>query len=82
MQRLIEMQWKLLPLRIHSIADYRRRLPQALIDLARRDPEDAHALALARSLSLPIWSNDRDFDDLDVQCYSTARLLRLLAEKK
>ena len=79
---LVEMQWKLLPLRLHSIADYRRRLPQALIDLARRDPEDAHALALARSLSLPIWSNDRDFDDLDVQCYSTARLLRLLAEKK
>ena len=76
---LVEMQWKLLPLRLHSIADYRRRLPQALIDLARRDPEDAHALALARSLSLPIWSNDRDFDDLDVQCYSTARLLRLLA---
>lgn len=79
---LVEMQWKLLPLRIHSIADYRRRLPQALIDLARRDPEDAHALALARSLSLPILSNDRDFDDLDVEYYSTARLLRLLAEKK
>ena len=79
---LVEMQWKLLPLRIHSLADYRRRLPQALIDLVRRDPEDAHALALARSLSLPIWSNDRDFDNLDVKSYSTARLLRLLAEKK
>lgn len=78
---LVEMQWKLLPLRIHSIADYRRRLPQALIDLARRDREDAHVLALARSLSLPIWS-DRDFDHLDVESYSTARLLRLLGEKK
>jgi len=43
---LVEMQWKLLPLRIHSIADYRGRLPQALIDLARRAPEDAHALGL------------------------------------
>jgi len=79
---LVEMQWKLLSLRIHSIADYRRRLPQALIDLGRRDPEDADALALARSLSLPIWSNDRDFDNLDVECYSTARLLRLLVGKK
>jgi len=79
---LVEMQWKLLSLRIHSIADYRRRLPQAHIDLGRRDPEDADALALARSLSLPIWSNDRDFDNLDVECYSTARLLRLLVGKK
>ena len=79
---LVEMQWKLLPLRIHSISEYRRTLPQALLDLERRDPEDAHALALARSLSLPIWSNDRDFDDLDVECYSTARLLRRLTEQK
>jgi predicted nucleic acid-binding protein len=77
---LVEMQWKLLPLRIHSLADYRRRLPQALIDMQRRDPEDAHALALARSLRLPIWSNDRDFENLDVQCYSTARLLRILVK--
>ncbi|MDZ4347466.1 MAG: PIN domain-containing protein [Candidatus Binatia bacterium] len=79
---LVEMQWKLLPLRIYSIADYRGRLPQALIDLARRDPEDAHALALARSLSLPIWSNDRDFENLEIKSYSTARLLRLLGQKK
>ena len=79
---LVEMQWKLLALRIHSLDVYRRRLPQALADLERRDPEDAHALALARSLALPIWSNDRDFDNLDVECYSTARLLRNLAEQK
>jgi len=78
---LVEMQWKLLPLRIHSLADYRRRLPQAVTDLERRDPEDAHALALARSLALPIWSNDRDFANLDVECYSTARLLRILIEQ-
>ena len=77
---LVEMQWKLLPLRQHSIVEYRRRLPQALTDLAHRDAEDAHALALARSLSLPIWSNDKDFENLDVQCFSTARLLRALTK--
>jgi predicted nucleic acid-binding protein len=37
----------------------------------RRDPEDAHALALARSLTLPIWSNDRDLSGLDVESYTT-----------
>jgi len=75
---LVEMPWKLLSLRIHSINDYRSQLPQAIRDIAHRDAEDAHALALARSLGVPIWSNDKDFDNLDVPCFSTARLLRAL----
>jgi predicted nucleic acid-binding protein len=79
---LVEMQWKLLPLRIHRVDDYRDLLQQAVVDLKRRDPEDAHALALARSLALPIWSNDRDLSGLDIDCYSTARLLRVLSEAK
>lgn len=79
---LVEMQWKLLPLRIHPVDDYRRRLRKAITDLKDRDPEDAHALALARSLALPIWSNDRDLIGMGVECYTTARLLRLLSERK
>jgi predicted nucleic acid-binding protein len=78
----VEMQWKLLPLRIHRLDDYRDLLQQAVVDLKRRDPEDAHALALARSLALPIWSNDRDLSGLGIDCYSTARLLRVLSEAK
>ena len=79
---LVEMQWKLLPLRFHPLDAYRNRLQRAIADLKRRDPEDAHALALARSLTLPIWSNDRDLSGLDVECYSTASFLRLLADEK
>ena len=78
---LVEMQWKLLPLRIHLTDEYRSQLPQAMADLKDRDPEDVHALALARALTLPLWSNDRDLRGLGVECYSTARLLRLLAEE-
>ncbi len=78
---LVEMQWKLLPLRRQSLEKYRSRLPQAIADLNDRDPEDAHVLALARSLALPIWSNDRDLSGLDVECYTTVRLLRLLSEE-
>ena len=76
---LVEMQWQLLPARIHPVDDYHTQLPQALADLKNSDPEDAHALALARSLTLPLWSNDRDLRGLDVECDPTARLLRLLA---
>ena len=78
----VEMQWKLLPLRIHPADDYRRHLRKAITDLKDRDPEDAHALALSRALDLPIWSNDRDLSGTDVQCYTTARLLRILSEGK
>jgi predicted nucleic acid-binding protein len=79
---LVEMQWKLLPLRIHPLRAYQARLSQAIEDLKHRDPEDAHALALARSLGLPIWSNDRDFQSVKVDCYSTARLLRALSAQR
>ena len=78
---LVEMQWRLLPLHIHSIGEYRRELPKAIANLSHRDREDAHALALARLLSLPIWSNDKDFENLDVQRFSTARLLLALANQ-
>ena len=75
---LVVIQWKLLPLSVHEQHEYARLLPAAQADLAERDPEDAHALALARSLRLPLWSNDRDFERLDIKCYPTARLLALL----
>jgi predicted nucleic acid-binding protein len=79
---LIEMQWRLLAVRRHPAHVYRRAFPQAAADLAQRDPEDAHALALARTLELPLWSNDRDLHGFDVVCYPTARLLRLLEQQR
>ena len=80
-KELVEMQWQLLPLHIHSIDEYRGQLPQARADLKDRDPEDAHALALARVLALPLWSNDRDLRGQGIDCYPTARLLRLLVDE-
>jgi hypothetical protein len=49
--------------------------------MSSRDPEDAHALALARHLRFPLWSNDRDLAGLDIQCYSTAALLVALKKQ-
>lgn len=75
---LVGMQLRLLPLRIHPVRDYADLLAQANAELRNRDPDDAHVLALARVLGLPIWSNDRDLSAVGVECYTTARLIRLL----
>jgi predicted nucleic acid-binding protein len=75
---LVQLEWRLLPIVRHAEAEYSGRLPAARERLRERDPEDAHALALAWALDLPLWSNDRDFDRVDVQSYSTAALLRAL----
>jgi predicted nucleic acid-binding protein len=73
------LQWRLLPVQLHPESDYAACLPRARRDLARRDPDDAHPLALARALQLPLWSNDRDLANRGVECCSTAQLLKKLS---
>jgi predicted nucleic acid-binding protein len=74
----LQLQWRLLPLEIHALESYQEHLDPARLLLASRDPDDAHPLALARVLSLPIWSNDADLSNVGVDCYTTARLLKML----
>ncbi len=81
-RELVELQWKLLPMQIHDTHEYLSLLAQATADLAGRDPEDAHALALARHLGLPLWSNDRDFEGLGLDCYPTSKLLAILRRQR
>ena len=78
-QDVVELQWRMLPIVRHQESDYSARLSAARKCLQERDPEDAHALALAWTLDLPLWSNDRDFEGQEVRRYSTASLLRTLA---
>jgi len=75
---LVLLQWKLLPIRLHPEPDYASHLPRAALHLADSDPDDAHPLALARALSLPLWSNDKDLAGHGVKCFTTARLLKVL----
>jgi predicted nucleic acid-binding protein len=79
---LLQLQWKLLPLRLHPFDDYADHFEEALRDLTERDKDDAHPLALARALKLPLWSNDRDLQNLGVECFPTARLLKILSEER
>jgi len=78
---LVSLQWKLLPVRLHREEDYKAHLPNALAELKNRDPEDAHVLALAKSVGLSIWSNDRDLANVTVKCFTTAKLLRALQDQ-
>jgi predicted nucleic acid-binding protein len=51
-------------------------------DLKERDPEDAHVLALARALGLPLWSNDHHLEKIGLPVFTTAKLLRVLEGRK
>ncbi len=75
---VVQLQWRLLPMHVHAPADYRRHLARARRDLRDRNPDDAHPLALARALGLPLWTNDRDLDGHGVERWPTARLLKEL----
>jgi predicted nucleic acid-binding protein len=79
---LVVLRWRLLPLIIHPASEYAGHYKKALADLKDRDPEDAHALGLARALNCPLWSNDRHLAKFEVACYTTARLLKILEMPK
>jgi predicted nucleic acid-binding protein len=74
----VELQWRLLPLVVHPPDSYNGCFSWAAEVLSDRDPDDAHPLALARTLDLPIWSNDRDLQNHGIPCYPTAELLKIL----
>jgi len=76
---LLQLQWKLLPLNVHSPESYADHFETARQRVALRDPDDAHPLALALSLALPLWSNDSDLAEAGVDFYTTARLLKALS---
>jgi predicted nucleic acid-binding protein len=67
-----------LPIKVVDRNEYAKRLPEALKIIGSRDPDDAELLALALHLGIPIWSNDRDFEELGVELFSTEELLRQL----
>ncbi|MBI3272633.1 MAG: PIN domain-containing protein [Planctomycetes bacterium] len=70
-----------LPLTVLRPAEYRERRADAQRRMEARDPDDADLLAVALTLDIPIWSNDRDFEASGVTRYTTAQLLRKLEQK-
>jgi predicted nucleic acid-binding protein len=55
--------------------DYQDQRAEAELRIASRDPDDWRTLALALTLAVPIWSQDKDFSDMGVEVVTTGALL-------
>ena len=75
---LVSRHLAVLPLTVFSEAGYGSHLEEAHRLIGRRDPDDAALLALALKLGIPIWSNDKDFDEAKLTVYTTAVVLKIL----
>jgi predicted nucleic acid-binding protein len=67
-----------LPVTVVSQAQYAKSTAEATKRIGRRDPDDSDLLAMALHLEIPVWSNDRDFEGLNIDLFTTERLLRHL----
>jgi len=72
----------LLPLTVYGRSFYKSKLPEAHELIGKRDPDDVDLLALALKLNLPVWTNDKDFENTGVPIYTTARLFSLSSEPR
>ena len=77
-EEILESQLKLLPLRIYQQEFYAAFLNIASEKLTESDEDDVELLALSLKLKVPVWSNDRHFQQTGVEVYSTAKLLKIL----
>jgi predicted nucleic acid-binding protein len=68
-----------LPVTLVDRSQYGKSMAQAAKLIGSRDPDDAELLALALHFRIAIWSNDKDFEQLDIERFTTERLLRHLS---
>jgi len=76
-QEVLEIQFRLLNLKPFPKEYYCDFITNAINLIAGRDPKDADLLALALKENIPIWSNDKDYDNTGVKVLTTAELLTI-----
>ncbi len=67
--------FQLMPVEWKPAAEYEDQRLEAEGRLSGRDPDDWPTLALALTLGVPIWSQDKDFSDAGVEVVTTGDLL-------
>ena len=80
-KKYLEYGLSLLPLISYPPETYRQTLAQARRLIEHRDPNDVDPLALTLKLGIPLWTNDRDFEETEVEQFPTARLLAMFFGK-
>ena len=76
----LRLAFAALPITWHGSDAYTAFEADARRLMASRDEEDWPTLALALALSLPVWSQDKDFPVGGVKVYGTGELLDMLQE--
>lgn len=66
----------MLPVIVCDVSFYSEKIKKAKQMIEGRDSDDVHLLALALKLNCPIWSNDKDFEKLEIEVYTTLDLLK------
>ena len=75
---LVLLAMATLPVTVIERKIYAPGIAEASRRIGQRDPDDIPILALALTLDVLLWSNDKDFKDVGVEWYTTERLLRRL----
>jgi predicted nucleic acid-binding protein len=69
---------EVMPVEWRGVEVYEQHREDALGRIGDRDPDDWPTLALALTLDIPIWSQDKDFENVGFRVLSTRELLDLL----
>ena len=77
-EELLQETLVLLPITVCPAHEYAAALPAARDLVAKRDEDDVALAALALALRIPIWSNDRDYENFPTGVFTTATLLKIL----
>ena len=71
---------QVMPVQWRAESDYEALRDEAEHRIAWRDPDDWPTVALALTLDLPVWSQDKDLRDAGVEVFTTGELLDALRE--
>ena len=73
--------FEIFPLTACQSIFYESFIPRAVQSVGQRDPHDVDILALAYLLGAPLWTADRDLQDVpDIQVVTTEELIELIEQ--
>ena len=67
-----------LPVEVIAETRFQKQIEAAQEQIGDRDPSDVDLLALALAENIPIWSDDRDFEDSSAQVFRTEAIIAKL----